>query len=193
MTTSLVTKPLVCWVPYTRNGSRKKGLWRPNSGLLNSPNLLRMPCFPSEFLQVPIWFPHLNSFIPVNALSSLCEATGADVREVAEVVGMDPRIGDRFLVPGIGYCFYFCLNFDFLQIRWKLLWEDTTDYFFSFLLTSYDLLGLIYLCESYHLSTEAAYWRSVLSLNEHQKYRFYSHPIGSYFTQLTSSVSLEWS
>ncbi|HDQ99664.1 MAG TPA: UDP-glucose/GDP-mannose dehydrogenase family protein [candidate division WOR-3 bacterium] len=38
-----------------------------------------------------------------NALSVICEATGADVRRVTEGVGMDKRIGPDFLQAGIGY------------------------------------------------------------------------------------------
>jgi len=35
-----------------------------------------------------------------------------------------------------------------------------------------DLLGLIYLCESFHLKEVAEYWRGVLNINEYQKLRF---------------------
>ena len=39
----------------------------------------------------------------VNAVSSVCEAVGADVQQVCEGIGTDSRIGRRFLRPGIGY------------------------------------------------------------------------------------------
>ncbi len=39
----------------------------------------------------------------INAVSNVCEAVGADVEEVRSGVGSDPRIGNRFLFPGIGY------------------------------------------------------------------------------------------
>jgi UDPglucose 6-dehydrogenase len=39
----------------------------------------------------------------VNAVSSVCEAVGADVEQVCEGLGSDSRIGRRFLAPGIGY------------------------------------------------------------------------------------------
>lgn len=39
----------------------------------------------------------------VNSVANLCEAAEADIEEVARGIGMDPRIGDRFLRPGIGY------------------------------------------------------------------------------------------
>src|SRR3989441_942167 len=49
-----------------------------------------------------------NSFLAlkisyVNALSVICEATGANVREVANGMGMDTRIGRRFLDAGLGF------------------------------------------------------------------------------------------
>ncbi len=39
----------------------------------------------------------------VNEISALCELTGADVGEVAKGMGLDGRIGSRFLNPGIGW------------------------------------------------------------------------------------------
>lgn len=39
----------------------------------------------------------------INAVSSLCEATDANVQQVAQGMGMDARIGSKFLRPGIGY------------------------------------------------------------------------------------------
>ena len=81
----------------------------------------------------------------VNALSALCEATGADIDEVSRVAGMDPRIGSRFLKAGIGFggsCF------------------------------KKDLLNLIYLCKHFHLDPAARYWEGVLEINEWQKSRF---------------------
>lgn len=49
-----------------------------------------------------------NSFLAlkisyVNALSELCEVSGADVEKVAEGIGMDKRIGRSFLNAGLGY------------------------------------------------------------------------------------------
>lgn len=49
-----------------------------------------------------------NSFLAlkisyVNALSTICEATGANVIEVANGMGMDPRIGRRFLDASLGF------------------------------------------------------------------------------------------
>ena len=49
-----------------------------------------------------------NSFLAlkisyVNAISVICEATGANVQEVANGIGMDARIGRRFLDAGLGF------------------------------------------------------------------------------------------
>lgn len=81
----------------------------------------------------------------INAISALCEATGAQVEEVAKVLGSDSRIGPKFLKASVGFggsCF------------------------------KKDLLSLVYLCEFYGLTVPAAYWQSVLDLNEWQKRRF---------------------
>lgn len=81
----------------------------------------------------------------INAISALCEATGAQVDEVSVVLGHDSRIGPKFLKASIGFggsCF------------------------------KKDLLSLIYLCEFYGLTEPAAYWQGVLNLNEWQKLRF---------------------
>jgi len=81
----------------------------------------------------------------VNALSAICEATGADVSEVAHVMGTDNRIGSKFLQASVGFggsCF------------------------------GKDLLGLIYLCKSLELHEVADYWQQVLEINKYQKLRF---------------------
>jgi len=81
----------------------------------------------------------------VNALSAVCEATGAKVDEVTRVVGMDARIGPNFLKTSVGWggsCF------------------------------KKDLNGLIYLCENQHLPEVADYFRQVILMNEYQKQRF---------------------
>ena len=81
----------------------------------------------------------------INAISALCEVTGAQVGEVAKVLGSDYRIGPKFLKASVGFggsCF------------------------------KKDLLSLVYLCEFYGLTEPAAYWQSVQDLNEWQKRRF---------------------
>jgi len=49
-----------------------------------------------------------NSFLStkisfINMVADVCEAVGADVMQVAEGIGLDPRIGSQFLKPGIGF------------------------------------------------------------------------------------------
>lgn len=49
-----------------------------------------------------------NSFLAVkigfiNEIADLCEKVGGDVKDVAKGIGMDRRIGDKFLNPGPGY------------------------------------------------------------------------------------------
>jgi len=93
----------------------------------------------------------------INAISALCEKTGADVAEVARAVGMDGRIGPRFLRAGVGFggsCF------------------------------RKDILNLAYLCECHGLPEAAAYWQQVVELNEYQKHRFVRMMVGAMFNTL---------
>jgi UDPglucose 6-dehydrogenase len=81
----------------------------------------------------------------INSISALCEATGADVEEVATAVGKDSRIGPKFLKASVGFggsCF------------------------------QKDILNLVYLCQQYGLDEVADYWQGVISINDYQKNRF---------------------
>lgn len=81
----------------------------------------------------------------INALSELCEVTGADINEVAKAIGMDSRIGPKFLKASVGFggsCF------------------------------QKDILNLVYIAKSYGLQEVADYWEQVIILNDHQKRRF---------------------
>jgi len=81
----------------------------------------------------------------INSISALCEATGADVDEVARAIGRDSRIGPKFLKASVGFggsCF------------------------------QKDILNLVYLCEHFNLPEVAAYWESVVTMNDWQKRRF---------------------
>ncbi len=68
-----------------------------------------------------------NSFLAakisyINAISKICELTGADIEKVAEGMGMDKRIGHNFLNAGVGYG-GFCFPKDlaaFIRISEKL-------------------------------------------------------------------------
>lgn len=81
----------------------------------------------------------------INALSELCEKTGADVNEVAKAIGMDGRIGSKFLKASVGFggsCF------------------------------QKDILNLVYIAKAYGLHEVADYWEQVIIMNDHQKRRF---------------------
>jgi len=81
----------------------------------------------------------------INAMSEICEKTGADINEVAKAIGMDSRIGPKFLKASVGFggsCF------------------------------QKDILNLVYIAKSYGLDEVADYWEQVILINEHQKQRF---------------------
>lgn len=81
----------------------------------------------------------------INALSELCEVTGADVNEVAVAIGKDSRIGPKFLKASVGFggsCF------------------------------QKDILNLVYISKSYGLNEVADYWEQVIIMNDYQKQRF---------------------
>ena len=81
----------------------------------------------------------------INSLSAICEATGADVEEVAMAVGKDSRIGTKFLNASVGFggsCF------------------------------QKDILNLVYICRQYGLDEVADYWQGVIHINDFQKNRF---------------------
>ncbi len=81
----------------------------------------------------------------INAISELCEVTGANVDEVSRAIGHDSRIGSKFLKASVGFggsCF------------------------------QKDILNLVYIARSYNLTAVADYWEQVIILNDHQKARF---------------------
>lgn len=81
----------------------------------------------------------------INSLSELCEKTGANINEVAKAIGMDSRIGPKFLKASVGFggsCF------------------------------QKDILNLVYIAKSYGLNEVADYWEQVIIMNDHQKRRF---------------------
>lgn len=94
----------------------------------------------------------------INSLSAVCEATGADVSEVARAVGLDSRIGPKFLQASVGFggsCF------------------------------QKDILNLVYICEGLNLPEVAAYWQQVIDMNEYQKTRFSQKIIECLFNTVT--------
>ena len=109
---------------------------------------------PERILRTNLWSSELskltaNAFLAqrissINAIAALCEATGADVREVGRAIGTDSRIGKRFLAAGPGFggsCF------------------------------QKDILNLVYLCRHYRLEEVARYWQQVVELNSWQQQR----------------------
>ena len=107
-----------------------------------------------QILRTNLWSSELskltaNAFLAqrissINSVAALCEATGADVREVARAIGTDSRIGPKFLNAGPGFggsCF------------------------------QKDILNLVYLCRHFGLPEVADYWESVVALNTWQQHR----------------------
>jgi UDPglucose 6-dehydrogenase len=81
----------------------------------------------------------------INALTELCEKTGANIDEVANAIGTDSRIGSKFLKASVGFggsCF------------------------------QKDILNLVYICKSLGLNESADYWEQVILMNNHQRTRF---------------------
>ena len=77
----------------------------------------------------------------INSVSAICEATGADIKEVSKAVGFDKRIGKYFLNAGPGFggsCF------------------------------KKDILNLIYISKHYGLNEVAEYWQKVIEINTWQ-------------------------
>lgn len=109
----------------------------------------------AQILTTNVWSSELskltaNAFLAqrissINAMSEICEKTGADVDEVARAIGMDSRIGSKFLKSSVGFggsCF------------------------------QKDILNLVYISKSLGLQEVADYWEQVIILNDHQKLRF---------------------
>jgi UDPglucose 6-dehydrogenase len=94
----------------------------------------------------------------INSISGLCEATGADVDEVAYAIGQDSRIGPKFLKASVGFggsCF------------------------------QKDILNLVYLSEHFGLPEVANYWESVVRMNDWQKSRFTKHIVRTLFNTIS--------
>ena len=94
----------------------------------------------------------------INAMSELCEKTGADVNEVSKAVGMDSRIGSKFLKSSVGFggsCF------------------------------QKDILNLVYISKSFGLHEVADYWEQVILMNDHQKRRFAAKIVQTLFNTVS--------
>lgn len=122
---------------------------------------------PEKIITSNIWSAELsklvaNAFLAqrvssINSISALCEKADADISEVARAVGMDSRIGSKFLKAGIGFggsCF------------------------------KKDILNLVYLCNYYGLPEVAAYWENVIKINDFQQERFSRTILNAMFNTL---------
>lgn len=101
----------------------------------------------------------------INAISALCEATEADVDEVAAAIGTDSRIGPKFLKASVGFggsCF------------------------------QKDILNLVYLCEYYGLTEVASYWEQVVKMNDFQKRRFVNRIVRTMFNTVSGKKIAIW-
>src|SRR5690606_37667497 len=90
----------------------------------------------------------------INSISELCEKTGANVDEVARAIGMDSRIGPKFLKASVGFvgsCFH------------------------------KDILNLVYIARSYNLDEVADYWEQVVLMDNHQKQRIADNIVQTLF------------
>lgn len=101
----------------------------------------------------------------VNTISALCEKTDADVTEVSRAIGMDSRIGAKFLTASIGFGGS-CLK--------------------------KDILNLVYLCRHYGLDEVADYWESVVKINSYQQERFIRTMLGAMFNTLAGKKICLW-
>ncbi len=122
----------------------------------------------NKILHTNIWSSELakltaNAFLAqrissINAISALCESTGADVREVARAIGSDSRIGSKFLDSGPGFggsCF------------------------------KKDILNLVYLSNYFGLPEVANFWESVVHLNTWHQHRISKLVVKKLFGTIT--------
>nr|SVE75667.1 EOG090X03RJ [Daphnia hispanica] len=125
---------------------------------VSSEKIIKMNTWSSELSKLAA-----NAFLAqrissINAISAVCEATGADVSEVAKAIGLDSRLGPKFLQASVGWggsCF------------------------------QKDILNLVYISESLNLTSVAAYWQQVIDMNEYQKSRFGQRVVQAMFNTIT--------
>jgi UDPglucose 6-dehydrogenase len=122
----------------------------------------------TQILTTNVWSSELsklaaNAFLAqrvssINAMSEICEQTGADVSEVAKAIGMDSRIGPKFLKASVGFggsCF------------------------------QKDILNLVYIARSYGLDKVANYWEQVIIMNNYQKQRFSDNIVSTLYNTVS--------
>lgn len=124
---------------------------------------------PNRIIKTNLWSSELsklvaNAFLAqrissINSISALCESTGANIKEVAEAVGTDSRIGGKFLNAGPGFggsCF------------------------------KKDILNLVYLCRHYGLNEVAEYWEQIIKINLWQQKRITALVVKNLFGTLSN-------
>lgn len=110
---------------------------------------------PTKIITVNLWSSELAKLVAnamlaqrissINSISAVCEATGADINELSYAIGLDTRLGAKFLKAGLGFggsCF------------------------------KKDILNLVYMAHSLHLPEVGEYWLQVLKINDYQRERF---------------------
>ncbi|KAF0991481.1 hypothetical protein HZS_1316 [Henneguya salminicola] len=125
----------------------------------------------SKIITTNLWSAELsklaaNAFLAqrvssINSVSAICEMTGANILDVSQAIGLDSRIGDKFLTPSLGFggsCF------------------------------NKDIFCLVYLCESLGLKEVAAYWHQVLEMNNYQRSRFVKNILLTMFDNIFDKV-----
>lgn len=121
----------------------------------------------NKILRTNVWSSELsklvnNAFLAqrissINSVSAICEATGANIDEVANAIGTDSRIGSKFLKTSVGFggsCF------------------------------KKDILNLVYIARSYGLEEVAIYWEQVVAMNDYQQARFVRGMLKNMFNTL---------
>ena len=124
---------------------------------------------PEKILVTNLWSSELsklvsNAFLAqrissINSISALCEKTGAKINQVSKSIGLDKRVGSKFLKTGPAF---------------------GGSYFQK------DILSLVYLCKYYGLNDVAEYWESVVSINNWQRNRISNLIVETLFNTVTS-------
>jgi len=166
---------------FLAEGTAIDDLFKPDRVLVGGPitaqGLAAVECLASVYLRwVPepqvlktnLWSAELSKLAAnamlaqrissINSISALCEATGANVDEVSHSIGIDSRIGPKFLKASVGFggsCF------------------------------QKDILNLVYLCSSFGLHEVASYWRQVIIMNDYQKERFVDNMVHTMFNTVS--------
>jgi len=166
---------------FLAEGTAIKDLFEPDRVLVGGPQtpqgLAAIECLANVYrrwvpdtkvLTTNLWSAELskltaNAFLAqrissINSISALCEATGANVSEVSHAIGVDTRIGPKFLKASVGFggsCF------------------------------QKDILNLVYLCRSFGLPEVAEYWHQVIVMNDWQKRRFATQMVNAMFNTVS--------